>query len=136
MLPADVAVPQRLWHHCSSTALTHQESASLSKAMHGSKARIVISPLNPLGLPFWTQPTSATTRTAVCRYSLKWKRVMQDGERVPIGWYTLGRDTLMKKAEEGRATQDRERSFNGPAKLEPHLSSSSRSFIANLWQGC
>ena len=25
---------------------------------------------------------------------------MQDGERVPIGWYTLGRDTLMKKAEE------------------------------------
>jgi hypothetical protein len=61
---------------------------------------------------------------------------MQDGERVPIGWYTLGRDILMKKVEEGRATQDHGRSFNGPAKLEPHLSTSSRSFIANLWQGC
>jgi hypothetical protein len=136
MLPADVAVPQRLWHHRSSPALTHQESASLSKAMHGSKARIVISPLNPLGLPFWTQPTSSTTRTAVFRYSLKWIRAMQDGERVPTGWYTLRRDILMKKAEEGRATQDRGGSFNGPAKLGPHLSSSSRSFIVNLWQGC
>jgi hypothetical protein len=33
MLPADVEVHQRLWHHRSSTAWAHQESASLSEAM-------------------------------------------------------------------------------------------------------
>jgi hypothetical protein len=33
MLPADVAVRQRLWYHRSSTAWTHQENASLSEAM-------------------------------------------------------------------------------------------------------
>ena len=60
---------------------------------------------------------------------------MQDGEHAPIKWSTLGQDTLKKKVGEGKATQGRERSSNGPAKRGLRLSSSSLSFIGSLWQG-
>ena len=59
---------------------------------------------------------------------------MQDGERALIRCYTRGRGTLMKKAEEGKATQDLERSYNAPAKRELPMSLSSLSFIGSRWQ--
>ncbi len=60
---------------------------------------------------------------------------MQDGEHAPTRWSTLGQGTLKKKAEEGKVTQDRGRSSNGPAKRELRSSSNSLSFIGSLWQG-
>ena len=57
---------------------------------------------------------------------------MQDGERALTRWYIRGQGTLKKKAEEGKATLDRGRSFNGPARRGLPLSSSSMSFIGSL----
>jgi hypothetical protein len=69
------------------------------------------------------------------RADSRWMQATQDGEHALIRWYTLGWGTLMKKAEEGKATRDHGRSYNGPAKRGLLLSLSSLSFIESRWQG-
>ena len=102
---------------------------------HGLRARITIFLLNLLGLRFWIQQTSCITRIVARGYLSKWMQAMQDGERALIRWYTRGRDPLMRKAEEGKATRDQGKSFNGPAKRGLPFSLSSLSFTENHWQG-
>ncbi len=123
-----MASPQLL---CMDSARKREPSRS-----HGLKARITISLLNLLGLRFWTHPTFCITRIAWRGCSSKWMRATLGGEHARIKWCTLGWDTLMRKAEEGKATLDRGRSFSEPAKRGLLLSLSSLSFIGSRWPGC
>ena len=135
MLSTDVAVHQGLWHHSNSPACMDSRRNREPSRSHGLKARIMIFLLNLLGLRFWTRRTSCTTRIAGRGCSLKWMPVMQDEEHAHTRWCNLGWGILMKKAGEGKATLDRGKSFNGPAKRGRLLSLSSLSFIGSRWPG-
>jgi hypothetical protein len=99
--------------------LTKKHGPSPSR---GSKARIMISLSNPLGLQSLIRGTSYITKIAMRGYSSRWMRAIQDEVHAPTKWSSDGMETRQTKVGVGKEIPEPERSLSGSARHGRHSS--------------